>query len=134
MSWSPMKQPQESATGPGPAATTATSHPPVDNKHAAGAREVVIGLKAIAASALSGGTTHPESVAASQAAALNILFSRLAELAMSDTSDPHFHSLMRLAFRAQHLCIRTLDKFGDYPDTSEFATQFNAAHRRLAPT
>jgi hypothetical protein len=111
-------------------------HPPEDGESNDETLDLINGLKSLAASVIAGDTSHPESITATQATALNVIFGRLAALAMNNTSSRYFDSFMRLSLRAQHQCQQTLHKLPAYRHSSKNRTavvahQLNVAHQQI---
>lgn len=87
---------------------------------------------AIVAAAVSrGDMRRPEEMALAQASTLDFMFARLSELAFRNIQNPVFEAWMRLAFRAQSQCARTLETLATLKNPAIFARQVNVANQQV---
>jgi hypothetical protein len=96
-----------------------------------GLSHVLAELKTITSLVTGGDMKYPEGLAVTQATALNIMFSRLSTLALTNFGHKCFDSLMRLAFRAQAQSARTLETLATLKSPAVFAHQLNVAHQQV---
>ena len=89
------------------------------------------GLAKIADAVTNGDMSHPERLALSQAVSLDFLFTRLAATAFAREKSPDFDKLMRLAFRAQSQCARTLETLATLKSPAIFTKQLNVANQQV---
>jgi|GEM_PF-6642718 len=88
-------------------------------------------LKVITRAVASGDMTQLERIATSQAVALNLMFTRLTAEAFQNMHRPEFEGLMRLAFRAQAQCARTLETLATIKNPAIFTKQLNVANQQV---
>ena len=82
--------------------------------------------------AINGGDmSYPERVAISQIAILNTLFHQISEMAIRNQKNQHFDRLMRLAFKAQSQCSRTLETIAGLKHPAIIAKQLNMANQQV---
>jgi hypothetical protein len=87
-------------------------------------------LNNLAQSVTLGDLARPEKITLTQATVLDVMFTKLSGLAMANFQSPHFESLMRLAFRAQSQCARTLETLATLKNPAVIAHQLNVAHQQ----
>jgi hypothetical protein len=88
-------------------------------------------INELARSVTQGDLSRPEKIALTHATVLDVVFTKLTGLAMANFGGPHFDSLMRLAFRAQSQCARTLETLATLKNPAVIAHQLNVAHQQF---
>lgn len=88
-------------------------------------------LKFISEEMMRGDMSHPERTAMAQIKSLDWLFSLLAAQAFTNVQKPNFESLMRLAFRAQSQCARTMETLAALKNPAIFTKQLNVANQQI---
>lgn len=88
-------------------------------------------LKIINEQVARGDMSHPERTAMAQVKTLDWLFSLLAAHAFADVQSPDFEKLMRLAFRAQSQCARTMETLAALKSPAIFTKQLNVANQQV---
>jgi hypothetical protein len=78
-----------------------------------------------------GDLSRPEHVAMTQVTTLDILFNRLVALGMDNLQTKHFDSIMKLAFKAQSQCARTLETIAKLKHPAIYAKQVNMAQQQV---
>lgn len=78
-----------------------------------------------------GATSELATMAATQAASLNVLYTSLAGRALENTHSPHFESFMKLALKAQAQCISALQAVTALRRPAVVARQLNVAQQQV---
>ena len=88
-------------------------------------------LKATSQAVVDGDMSHLERTAAVQAMALDSVFNILMTQAREQIGNPSFEMLMRMAFRAQSQCTRTLETLAAIKNPAIITRQLNMANQQV---